>query len=149
MRRLSLCLAVLAGALVLVPAALADGPVYVTQGGAGAVSHDGTFHYVTVPNGTTGTLLEKIDAHSSVYWWMRLPGSWGTPTIGNGAISGQGLARDGRTLVLASLSGPFAPRSRFLVVDPHRMKILRTITLKGAFSFDALSPSGSRMYLIQ
>ena len=29
------------------------------------------------------------------------------------------------------------------------MKVIRTITLKGTFSFDALSPDASRMYLIQ
>jgi hypothetical protein len=147
MRRPLLCLVAVAGALVVAPAALGDGPLLVNQGGAGVASHDGS-HYVTVPNGTSGTLLEKIDfAHGQVYWWMRLPGSWGTPTIGNGI--GQGLSRDGRTLVLASLSGPFTSPSRFLVVDPRRLKILRTIALKGSFSFDALSPDGSRLYLIQ
>jgi hypothetical protein len=148
MRRLLLCLAVAVAALVAAPAALADGPLLVTQGGAGVASHDG-FHYVTVPNGTSGTIVEKIDvAHSQVYWWMRVPGSWGTPTIGNGA-TGQGLSRDGHTLVLASLSGPFASPSRFLVVDARRMKVLRTIALEGSFSFDALSPDGSKLYLIQ
>jgi SAM-dependent methyltransferase len=80
MRRLSLCLAAAAGALVLAPAALADGPLLVTQGGAGVASHDGAFHYVAVPYGTSGTLVEKIDvAHAGVFWWMRLPGAWGTP----------------------------------------------------------------------
>ena len=150
MRRLSLCLAAAVGALVLAPAALADGPLFVTQGGGGVASHDGTFHYVAVPNGKSGTLLEKIDvAHGQVYWWMRLPGSWGTPMIGNGAVTGQGLSRDGRTLVLASASGPFASPSKFLVVDPRRAKVLRTIELHGSFSFDALAPDASRMYLIQ
>jgi hypothetical protein len=149
MRGLSLCLAV-AAALVLAPAAFADGPLLVSQGGAGVASRDGAFHYVAVPNGTSGTLLEKIEvAHGQVDWWMRLPGSWGTPAIGNGALTGQGLSRDGRTLVLASPSGPFASVSRFIVVDPRRMKILRTIALRGSFSFDALSPDASRMYLIQ
>jgi len=149
MRGFSLCLAV-AAALVVAPAAFADGPLLVSQGGAGVANRDGAFHYVAVPNGTSGTLLEKIDvAHGQVYWWMRLPGSWGTPTIGNGALTGQGLSRNGRTLVLASLSGPFASVSKFLVVDPRRMKVLRTIALKGSFSFDALSPGGSRLYLIQ
>ncbi len=150
MRRLSLCLVVAAGAIVLAPAAFADGPVYVTQGGAGVASHDGAFHYVAVPNGTSGTLLEKIEvAHGQVYWWMRLRGSWGIPTIGNGAATGQGLSHDGRTLVLASTSGPFASPSKFILVDPSHAKVLRTITLPGSFSFDALSPDTSRMYLIQ
>jgi hypothetical protein len=118
MRRLSLCLAAAVGALVLAPSAIADGPVYVTEGGTGVASHDGTFHYVAVPNGVSGTLLEKIEAaHTQVFWWLRLAGSWGIPTIGNGATTGQGLSRDGRTLVLASTSGPFVSPSRFLVVD--------------------------------
>jgi hypothetical protein len=150
MLRLSLCLAVAAGALLIAPAAFADGPLYVTVGGAGVASHDGAFHYVAVPSGRTGTLLEKIQvAHGQVFWWMGLPGSWGTPSIGNGALTGQGLSRDGRTLVLASTSAPLASPSRFLVVDPKRAKILRTITLPGSFTFDAISPNGSRMYLIQ
>jgi hypothetical protein len=150
MRRLSVCVAVVVAALVAANAAAADGPLLVSQGGAGVTSHDGTFRYVTLPNGTSGTLIEKIDvAHARVFWWMRLPGSWGTPTIGNGGLTGQGLSRDGRTLVLAALSGPFVSPSKFFVVDPRRMKILRTIALKGSFSFDALSPDGSRMYLIQ
>jgi hypothetical protein len=149
MRRLVLCLAVAAGALVMAPAALADGPLLVTQSGAGVSTRDGAFHYVTVPDGRAGTLLETLDvAHRQVYVSMWLPGSWGVPTIGNGA-TGQGLSHDGRTLVLASTAGPFATPTKFLVVDIEHEKILRRITLSGAFSFDALSPDASRLYLIQ
>src|SRR5438876_11005412 len=73
MRRPLLCHVTVVGALVAAPAALADGPLLVNQGGAGVASNDG-FHYVTVPNGTSGTLVEKIDfAHGQVYWWMRPP----------------------------------------------------------------------------
>jgi hypothetical protein len=150
MRRLSLCLAAALGALAATaPAALADGPQYITQGGAGVATRDGRFHYVPVPVGTDGTLLEKIDSRGQVYWWMRLDGSWGAATIGNGSTTGQGLSRDGRTLVLESTGGPFSSPSRLLVVDVRRMRVLRTIVLKGAFSFDALSPDASRLYLIQ
>jgi hypothetical protein len=150
MRRLSLCRAAVVGVLALAPAALADGPIYVTVGGAGVVTHDGKFHFVTVPNGNGGTLLEKLEVgHGRLYWWMTLPGSWGTPSIGNGAPSGQGLSRDGHTLVLASTGGPYSSPSKFLVVDPRRAKVVRTITLRGSFTFDAMAPDGSRMYLIQ
>jgi hypothetical protein len=149
MRRLSLCVLATVAALVAAPAALGDGPLYVSQGGAGVATSDGAFHFVTVPNGPSGTLLEKIGADGGlVYWWMRLPGLWGTPTIGNWP-TGQGLSRDGHTLVLASPTGPLASPSTFLVVDPSRAKVLRTITLRGYFSFDALSPDASRLYLIQ
>jgi MYXO-CTERM domain-containing protein len=150
MRRLLLCLAVAAGALVAAPAALADGPLLVTQGGAGVASRDGAFHYVAVPEGKAGTLLEKIEAgRTQVFWWMQLDGSWGTPALGNGASTGQGLSHDGRTLVLASAAGPFGSSSKFLVVDVKRMRVLRTITLHGSFTFDALSPDASKMYLIR
>jgi hypothetical protein len=150
MRRLSLCLAVAVAALVFVPTAFADGPVFVTQGGSGVATHDGAFHYVAVPYGTLGTVLEEIhSADRAVWWWMPLTDSWGTATIGNGAVTGQGLSRDGRTLVLESTSGPFSRPSRFLVVDTKRRKIVRRITLAGSFSFDALSPNASKMYLIQ
>jgi hypothetical protein len=150
MRRISLCLAVVVAALVAAPAALADGPLLVTQGGTGVASRDGTFHYVAVPAGRSGTLLEKIEVgRGQVYSWLRLPGSWGNPTLGNGAATGQGLSWNGQTLVLTSTAGPYASPSRFLVVDLKRMRVVRTIVLRGDFSFDALSPDASTMYLIQ
>ena len=150
MRRLSICLAAAVAALVLAPPAFADGPVFVTQGGSGVATHDGAFHYAAVPYGSQGTVLEKIhSADKAVWWWMPLRGSWGTAAIGNGTVAGQGLSRDGRTLVLEDTSGPFSPPSRFLVVDTKRMKVVRRITLPGSFSFDALSPDASKMFLIQ
>jgi hypothetical protein len=150
MRRLLLCLAVAAGALATAPAAVADGPMYVTQGGAGVSSHNGAFNYVAVPDGASRTLLTKIEVPQGQVWsWLPLDGSWGNPSLGAGATPGEGLSRDARTLVLASTGGPFGPRSRFVVVDTKRMRVVRTITLHGSFSFDALSPNGSRLYLIQ
>ena len=150
MRRVSLCLAAAVAALVFVPAAFADGPVFVTQGGSGVATHDRAFHYVAVPYGTLGTVLEEIhSADRAVWWWMPLNDSWGTATIGNGAVTGQGLSRDGHTLVLEGAAGPFSTPSRFLVVDTKRRKIVRRITLPGSFSFDALSPDASKLYLIQ
>jgi MYXO-CTERM domain-containing protein len=149
MRRFSFCLAVVVGTLVAAPSAQADGPLFVTQGGAGVATPNGAFHYVTVSDGSRATLLEKV-AQGRVDYWIRLKGSWGTPTIGNGYLNGQGLSRDGRTLVLASTPGPpYAKPTRFLVVDTRLMRVGRTVTLPGYFSFDALSPDASRMYLIQ
>jgi hypothetical protein len=152
MRRLLLCLAVAVAASAAAPAALAaGGPIFATQGGTGVASHSTTrLHYVAVSDGRDATLLETIDvANGGVFGWVRLPGSWGIPAIGNGYPIGQGLSRDDRTLVLESPGAPSAARSKFLVVDARRMKAIRTIVLKGTFSFDALSPDGSRMYLIQ
>jgi hypothetical protein len=150
MRRLALCLAVFAGALVASSTAAADGgPFFVTQGGTGAVSriHRG-LHYVTVRDGNDRTILEMVDVvHGGVYGSAGLRGSWGTPLIGYSI--GEGLSRDGRTLVLASTASPYASKSKFLVVDARHLTAIRTITLNGTFAFDALSPDASRMYLIQ
>lgn len=150
MRRLLVCLAVVLGALVVAPAALADGgPFFVTQGGAGVANHDGRFHYIAVSNGSRSTILERVQvAGGQVDSWIGLRGSWGTAILGSNVQSGQGLSRDGRTLVLSSTAGPSSP-SRFLVIDTRRMRLLRKIVLPGTFSFDALSPNGSRMYLIR
>jgi hypothetical protein len=151
MPRLLLSLAAVVTALAAAPAALADGgPFLVEQGGAGVANHDGRFHYVAISNGTNSTILEKVQvAGGQVNYWLRLKGSWGTPILGTTVPTGQGLSRDGRTLVLASTAAPYASPSTFLVVDTWRMRVVRTIALRGSFSFDALSPDASRMYLIQ
>lgn len=150
MRRLALCLALVVAALVVVPTALADGgPFLVTQGGRGVATRDGAFHYVAVPEGNNSTLLEKLEvADGQVNYWIPLKGSWGIPTLGSGSQLGQGLAWNGRTLVLSAPPGYSSP-SRFMLVDLKRFRAVRTIALPGYFSFDALSPDGSRMYLIQ
>lgn len=150
MRRLVLSLAVAVAALAVAPSAFADGPIYVTQAGAGVTSQNGAFHYVPIPNGKDATLLVKVyTAGTEVFGSMTLPGMWGTALIGNGGEAGQGLSRDGRTLVLESTTGPLGPSSKFLVLDPTHWKMLKRITLPGSFTFDALSPNASKMYLIQ
>jgi hypothetical protein len=150
MRRLALCLAVVVAGLVLAPTGLADGgPFFASQGGTGVASRVNGIHYVAVSDRGHGTLLETFSAANGIFGWVRLHGSWGIPAIGNGPTTGQGLSHEGRTLVLESPAGPYASPSRFLVVDARRMKPIRTIVLDGTFSFDALSPDASKLYLIQ
>jgi hypothetical protein len=36
-----------------------------------------------------------------------------------------------------------------LVLDAHNLQIVRRLSLKGGFTFDAISPDGSRLYFIQ
>ena len=74
----------------------------------------------------------------------------GNADTGAGTQAGQGLSHDGGMLVLALTPGPpYAAPSKFLVVDTYRLRAVRTIVLHGYFSFDALSPGASRMYLIE
>jgi hypothetical protein len=150
MRGLAICLAVVVAGLVFATSALADGgPFFASQGGTGVASHVTGNHYVAVSDRGHGTLLETYSAANGIFGGVRLHGSWGIPAVGSGYSAGQGLSHDGRTLVLESPNGPYASPSRFLVVDARRMKPIRTIVLDGAFSFDALSPDASKLYLIQ
>ena len=149
MRRLSLCIAIAAAALVVAPSALADGPLGVIQGGSGVSSHARpNLHYVAIAD-RYGTLLETINVRTGAVWsWNRVSGAWGVPAVGIDQ-SGEGLSRDGRTLVLADPTRLYASPSKFLVVDARPLQVIRTISLDGSFSFDALSPDASRLYLIQ
>ena len=64
--------------------------------------------------------------------------------------SPSGLSADGRTLVLINPRVRF-PRAEttFAVVDTRTLRVRRTIVLRGDFSFDAISPNGRVMYLIE
>jgi hypothetical protein len=77
---------------------------------------------------------------------VRVPGAWGIPTVTQGGDAA-GLSPDGRTLVLASESA--ASPSRFLIMGTRTLAVTKRVVLKGSFAFDALSPDGSLLYLVQ
>ena len=65
--------------------------------------------------------------------------------------SPSGLSADGRTLVADRPPRLRFPRARttFAVIDTRTLRVRRTIALRGDFSFDAISPNGRVMYLIE
>jgi hypothetical protein len=80
---------------------------------------------------------------------LRIRGRFAVPAVAYDGLPA-GLSKDGRTLILIS------PRTRFpranttlVVADAQRMRLRRRIHLRGDFSFDAISPDGSVLYLIQ
>jgi MYXO-CTERM domain-containing protein len=79
----------------------------------------------------------------------RIRGVFSIPAVAYDS-SPSGIAANGRTLILISPRTRY-PRKRttFAVVDPRRLSIRRLIHLKGDFSFDAISPDGLLMYLIE
>ncbi|HET8607039.1 MAG TPA: hypothetical protein VFL66_08425 [Gaiellaceae bacterium] len=144
MRRLAL-IAVLAFAAA--PAAAADGPSPgVLQGGAGVSA--GELSYNTVYGGGRTSL--HVWRGSEIVRTLRLQGDWGIPLVTYQQAGG--LSRDGRTLVLAQGDFPRTPLravSRFLVLDAKRLAVTHRIALRGDFSFDALSPKGGTLFLVQ
>jgi hypothetical protein len=146
-----MCCAVLLAAGVGAGSAGADGlPVLgVDAGGTGVVARSGDARYVTVPaNGNT--VIARVNPHGGRIVASRVVR--GTFTIPAVAYDGSaaGLSADGRTLVLIQPRAGF-PRAQtpLMVVDAQRIRTLQIVRLRGDFSFDAISPRGSLVYLIE
>jgi hypothetical protein len=77
-------------------------------------------------------------------------GFYGVPLVAYDGTSG-GLSGDGRWLVLSSY-GPqpgSAGKTSFLVLSTKTLKPRLRVVLGGSWSFDAVSPSGSMLYLVE
>jgi hypothetical protein len=130
--------------------AAADGlPVLgVDVGSDGVTVPASPDRYVTVAAGGL-TIVERIARNGGkVRGIVRIPGNFTIPAVAYDA-SASGLSADGKTLVLIEPRTAF-PRqmTRFALVDTRRPRLERTITLRGDFSFDAVSPSGRTMFLV-
>jgi hypothetical protein len=95
-----------------------------------------------------GSTLLSDGSHS-----LLVKGKWGIPrvTLDNGV---GGLSADGRTLVLAQddvahNNGELSSESSFAVLSTKPLHLRKLVTVKGDFGFDALSPHGTFLYLIQ
>jgi hypothetical protein len=143
MRRLLLAVLV---ALAAAPAAHADGQMpFALQDGPGVLSADGSLRYVAVAaNGDT--VVEAVQTKDgSLRATTPLVGAYGIPAI-TYDIPG-GLSADGRTLVVANPT--LDTTSRFVVLNSRTLRMRTAFVLDGSFAFDALSPDGSRLYLIR
>jgi hypothetical protein len=147
MRRTLVLVTILAAIWAAVAAADGGGPAPGESfGSPGVIGPKGTIRYVTLPAGR-GTVLEAVSVrHGDVRRWRYMRGSFGIPVV-TFDYTGGGLARNGRRLVLVSRQTPAL--TRIVVVDPATFKARTHLRLPGYWAFDALSPSGSLLYLIQ
>jgi hypothetical protein len=149
-RRLSalaaLAVLALAVAFAVDATALAAGPSYVSAGGLGVRSADGKARYVALPMRDQTAIARVRASDGSVETWAELDGAWGIPQPTPTAAA-EGLFRNGTRLVVGTF-GIGSP-SRFAIVDTRRMRVDKTFSLDGSFAYDALSPDGSTLYLIQ
>jgi len=78
-----------------------------------------------------------------------LSGTFTIPAVAYDGSAG-GISGDGRTLVLIKPRDSF-PRAEttFAVIDAPQLKSQGLIKLQGDFSFDAISPEGALLYLVQ
>lgn len=141
----------LAGALaiaaaILVPGAAAVGP---WPGLAGSVtSASGDARYTVSRTGETTTLRAILGGKPAAK--TTFDGAWGIPAVTSTGVAG-GLSPDARTLVLSQppTYAGLRSESRFLVVSTRGLALEKTLTLPGEFGFDALSPDGRTMFVIQ
>jgi hypothetical protein len=97
--------------------------------------------------GTSTTIrdirLPELDSSSQT-----IDGGWRLPTIGLDPTP-VGVSDDGHTIVLVENSRASTGRSRFAIVDRTAAARPRFVELTGEFEYDALSPDGSILYVVE
>ena len=140
----TLAVAVLAALAVAAPALAAYPGTYAMRDSVGLVS--GSTRYTVTPTGTD-THVQAVDARTfALRRSATLPGAYGVPTMIPANVR-LGMFRDGGSFVLQSTANQ--KKTSFAIVRTADLSVARKIDLDGSYSFDALSPDGTRLYLIQ
>jgi hypothetical protein len=143
----------------LAAAALMAGDASANKGGPspgallgwdGVRAPEGGVRYVALLAARGSTLVAAVRVRDGrVLRWASLRGALGVPQV---AFDGStdGLTADGKKLVLSSLDTSVRPglTSRFAVLSTRSLRVERVIALQGLWSFDAVSPDGSRIYAV-
>jgi hypothetical protein len=141
----AIALAIVASA----PTAAADGlpvPGVITPSG-GVPGANGT-HYIThTKHGATA--VRELGRGDAVLQSATVPGRFTVPAVALDGSPG-GLSADLSTLALIRPRTSF-PQSEthLLILDTRGLEVRDRLTLKGDFSFDAISPDASLLYLIE
>lgn len=152
MKKTALVLVFVVAATVAAAGARANGSPYSPglDGWQGVVASNGAARFVTLWAGGR-TNVAKIQVRTGRVLGSRLVrGQYGVPIVTYDGTTG-GVSGDGRTLVIASY-GPLPGSrgtTRFLPLDTKTLKPGRAIELEGSWSYDAISPEGKRLYLIE
>jgi hypothetical protein len=149
-RLLTLALGLLVASIV--PAAHADGlPVEGVDASRSGVPSPGRAgpRYVTLP-AEKGTVVAAVDVVGGQVLKSRyVPGRFTVPVVAYDG-SASGLSADGGTLVLIRPRLAFPRRTTtFAVIGTKGLRPRGVFTLQGDFSFDALSPDGRWLYLVE
>jgi hypothetical protein len=150
--RILTCLLTLLTAGAIAPRlAAADGlPLPFDSGdNVGVTNPETPYRYSAVAAGGETVALQIAKGTADIRTTARLRGEYGVPLVAyDGTASG--LSADGERLILWNPRRTF-PRetTEFALLDTSGMKVLERITLRGDYSFDALSPDGTTLYLIR
>lgn len=133
-------------ALVFAPLANADGLPIADAGSPAIVGGDDVGGRLVALPTERGTVVARIG--QTVYVSRLLDGRYTVPVVALDHTA-SGLSTDGSTLLLINPRRSF-PRVRtsFVVLNAKNLRVRSHIVLQGDFSFDALSPDGTRLFLI-
>jgi hypothetical protein len=137
-------------ALLLWPAlAAADGlPILGVDASRTGLDDGAGSRYVTLATGRNTVVARIETSGGEIARFRLLDGRFTIPAVAYDG-SPSGLSADGRTLVLVRPRIAFPQRrTTFSVVDTQALRTRDVVTLRGDFSFDAISPDGSALYLI-
>jgi hypothetical protein len=107
-------------------------------------------HVVMATPAGSGTRVQQLDITSGPDAPdIVFKGHWHLPTIGSDPTS-VGRSADGSALALVEDANLAAKTtSRFAVVDLSRKRLPKVIELSGSYEFDAISPDGATLYVIE
>jgi hypothetical protein len=139
-------LALAVGLVAPSTALAAGGPVPPSQDSSVSVPGSAV-RYAAVGSGRD-TIVKRFDG--SAISALHVSGHYGVPGVDYSGTA-TGLSADGRTLILAQMFGPRAPRTTRLLVlaTTPRLAVRTRVVLPGWSTVDAISPDGRRLYLIQ
>jgi hypothetical protein len=138
------------GMTVAAPAASGDGGPGpgVRQGWDGVAAKGVRYVTLTTAGWTTLTKIQRDGGR--VVNYLNIKGAWGIPAVAFDGTTA-GLTHDGNTLILSQVRASPALRthSSFTLVDTKALRKARTLHIAGDHSFDALSPDGRYLYLVE
>jgi hypothetical protein len=126
------------------------GPIVpgVSYGGEGVTAPGSVDRYVTLYAGAR-TMIARVQQDGGRVLRTRSGHGYGIPAV---TVQGDadGLSADGSTLVLVPENARLGrERTTLRILHTPNLRNRDRITLDGAFTFDAISPDGSRIYLIE
>jgi hypothetical protein len=143
-----IALAFVSLALAASAAAAGGGPSPgVVTGRDGTLGPAGAVRYVALPSERATAVAAVRTSDGRVLRYTTVPGSLGIAQVAFDGTT-EGVSRDGKTLVLATYAGAGGV-TRFAVLRTAPLRLRKTVTLRGNWSFDALSPDARTLYAIE
>ena len=142
-----IALALVSLALAASAAAAGGGPSPgVVTGWDGTLGPAGAVRYVALPSERATVVAAVRTSDGRVLRYTTVPGSLGIAQVAFDGTT-EGVSRDGKTLVLATYAGAGGV-TRFAVLRTAPLRLRKTVTLRGNWSFDALSANARTLYAI-